>query len=168
MPIKDDDDDEFEGFESSNGAAKELNLSESQAIKEWKQRRDLEIEEREKLNSKKEEIIEKAKSTIDDFYENYNSKRDNHQKEILLEQEKFISKRDDFLKRGTLWDRVNELVTEVGELPGDESRDKTRFKELLTKLKAKKTFLEQEDIKNNWRLYKNLKKADIHVYLNIT
>ena len=44
---KDDDDDEFEGFESSNGAAKELNLSESQAIKEWKQRRDLEIEERE-------------------------------------------------------------------------------------------------------------------------
>ena len=50
---KDDDDDEFEGFKSSNGVAKELNLSESQAIKEWKQRRDLEIEEREKLNSKK-------------------------------------------------------------------------------------------------------------------
>ena len=49
---KDDDDDEFEGFESSN-AAKEPNLSESQAIKEWKQRRDLEIEEREKLNPKK-------------------------------------------------------------------------------------------------------------------
>lgn len=134
----DDDDDEFEGSTSSNGAAKELNLSESQAIKEWKQRRDLEIEEREKLNSKKkEELIEKAKSTIDDFYENYNTKRDNHQKEILQEQEKFISKRDDFLKRGTLWDRVNELVTEVGELPGDESRDKTRFKELLTKLKGK-------------------------------
>ena len=61
---KDDDDDEFEGFESSNGAAKELNLSESQAIKEWKQRRDLEIEEREKLNSKKEEIIEKLNQLL--------------------------------------------------------------------------------------------------------
>ncbi|RCK58977.1 Clathrin light chain [Candida viswanathii] len=115
----DDDGDDFDNFES-NGV-KELNLSESEPIKAWKQQ---------------QEILEKAKSTIDDFYENYNLKKDNHSKDILTEQEKFLNKRDDFLGRGTLWDRVNELVQDVGELP-DGDRDKTRFKELLTKLKGK-------------------------------
>ncbi|KAK6897389.1 Clathrin light chain [Candida tropicalis] len=131
----DDEDDDFDNFES-NGI-KELNLSESEPIKEWKQRRDLEIEEREKKNSaKKQEILDNAKSTIDDFYENYNLKKDNHSKDILAEQDKFLNKRDDFLGRGTLWDRVNELIEDVGELP-DGDRDKTRFKEILTKLKGK-------------------------------
>lgn len=131
----DDEDDEFDDFES-NGI-KELNLNESEPIKEWKQRRDLEIEEREKKNkAKKQEILDTAKSTIDDFYENYNLKRDSHSKEILAEQDEFINKRDDFLGRGTLWDRVNELIQDVGELPNGD-RDKTRFKEILTKLKGK-------------------------------
>ncbi|KAL6451953.1 CLC1 Clathrin light chain [Candida maltosa Xu316] len=142
----DDDDDEFEGFESSknniNNSSHNHQYSKSQAIKEWKERRDLEIGEREKKNkAKKEEILEEAKRTIDDFYENYNLKKDNHSKDILTEEDKFVEKRDNFLKRGTLWDRVNELVTEVGEVSVSDAdgshRDKTRFKELLNKLKNK-------------------------------
>ncbi|KAF3991723.1 hypothetical protein FT663_02596 [Candidozyma haemuli var. vulneris] len=132
---QEDEEDEFEGFDSAPSATRDL--SESEPLKEWKQRRDLEIEERESSNSKKkEDIISKAQQGIDDFYDNYNNKRESHAKDILKEQEEFLEKRDKFLSRGTLWDRVNELVGEVGELPED-NRDKTRFKGLLNKLKGK-------------------------------
>ena len=128
------EDDVNTGF-SSNASE---SIEDSKPIKEWKERRDLEISERENANSKKKEgIISKAQETIDDFYENYNNKKEKHSKDILKEQEEFLEKRDGFLKNGTLWDRVNELVEEVGELPDDGNRDKTRFKKLLGKLKGK-------------------------------
>lgn len=131
----DDDEDEFEGFGSAPPVTKDL--GESEPLKEWKQRRDLEIEERDRVNSKKkEEIVTSAQQNIDDFYDNYNSKREQHTKEIEAEEKEFLEKRDNFLKNGTLWDRVNQLVDGVGELPED-GRDKSRFKGLLSKLKGK-------------------------------
>ncbi|CAI5759460.1 unnamed protein product [Candida verbasci] len=137
QPQTQNSDDEFEGFESSK--SNDVDLSSSQPIKEWKHRRDLEIQQREKVNEKKKnDILEKAQSTIDDFYENYNLKKENHSKDLKKEIEEFISKRDNFLKNGTLWDRVNELIDNVGELPEtDDTRDKSKFKELLKKLKGK-------------------------------
>ncbi|CAN3357643.1 clathrin light chain [Diutina catenulata] len=133
-------DNQFEGWESQRSETqgeKSLDLGSSEPIKEWRQRRDLEIEERETANKKKkEDITKKAQQTIDDFYDNYNEKKDKHAKEVVDEQTKYVEKRDGFLGRGTLWDRVNELVKEVGEVPS-EGRDKTRFKEVLTKLKGK-------------------------------
>lgn len=125
---------EFEGF--GNQVSNSADTSGvSKHLEEWKERRDLEISERETANSKKkEEIVNKARETIDDFYDNYNSKKEKHSKDVLKEQEDFLEKRDGFLKRGTLWDRVNELVGEVGEVGGE--KDKTRFKGLLTKLKG--------------------------------
>lgn len=111
---------------------------ESKHLKEWQERRDLEIEQRESVNSKKkQEIVEKAQQTIDDFYDNYNTKKETHSKDLLKEEEEFLEKRDGFLKRGTLWDRVNEIVDEVGEVPTADDRDKGRFKDLLKKLKGK-------------------------------
>lgn len=136
--VADDDEEEFEGFESARNPNDKLLQGESKHLKEWKQRRDLEIEERESVNSKKkDDIVQKAQQTIDDFYDNYNNKKEQHSAEVLNEQEEFLKNRDDFLKRGTLWDRVNELVGEIGDVPGDDTRDKTRFKGLLTKLKGK-------------------------------
>ncbi|CUM65998.1 uncharacterized protein PRCAT00003652001 [Priceomyces carsonii] len=112
--------------------------ADSEPLKQWKERRDLEISEREEVNSrKKKDIISKARQTVDDFYDNYNSNKEQQSKEVLKEQEAFVEKRDQFLKRGTLWDRVNELVTEVGEVSTSEDRDKTRFKRLLKSLKGK-------------------------------
>jgi len=136
VPVDDEDDeDEFEGFGSAPPVSKDL--GESEPLKEWKERRDLEIDEREKANEKKkQDIIKSAQQNIDDFYDNYNSKREQHTKEVEEEEETFLAKRDDFLKNGTLWDRVNELVDGVGELPED-GRDKSRFKQLLSKLKGK-------------------------------
>ncbi|CAK9440995.1 uncharacterized protein LODBEIA_P48640 [Lodderomyces beijingensis] len=133
-----EEEEEFEGFSSGS-----KDLSSSEPIKEWKQRRDLEIEEREKVSrQKKQDLLAKAQQTIDDFYENYNLKKEKHSQTVVSEQEKFLAKRDGFLKNGTLWDRVNELIDNVGELSkndseAESSRDKTRFKEILKKLKGK-------------------------------
>lgn len=111
---------------------------ESPHIAEWKARRELEIEEREKANAlKKKDIIAKAQTSIDDFYENYNTKKDESSAEVQKEQEAFLEKKAGFLKRGTLWDRVGELISEVGDVPEDDERDKSRLKGLLEKLKGK-------------------------------
>lgn len=135
VPAEEESDDEFEGFSSvpQTSAIK----GESEPLKAWKERRDLEIEEREKANSKKKaEIIAAAQQSIDDFYDNHNNKKEEHAKQVLKEQDEFLEKRDGFLKRGTLWDRVNEIVDEAGE-GSESSRDKSRFKGLLSKLKGK-------------------------------
>lgn len=130
---EDDDDDEFEGFSSQPVASQE----DSQPLKEWAQRQALEIEEREKANAKKKaEIVAAAEKSIDDFYDNYNSKKELLAETVANEEKEFLEKRDGFLSRGTLWDRVNEIIDEVGELSLD-TRDKSRFKGLLTKLKGK-------------------------------
>lgn len=112
-------------------------LGDSKALKDWKERRDLEIAEREKANTKtKEEIVKKAQQTIDDFYDNYNTKKEQSSQQVLKDEEQFLEKRDKFLSKGTLWDRVNELTTEVGEVSlGD--RDKSRFNKILKNLKGK-------------------------------
>lgn len=131
-PINDENepDEEFEEFETTKFGGESKHLS------EWKQRRDLEINQRESVNlKKKQEIIEKAQQTIDDFYDNYNKKREEQSKQIRNEEESFLAKRDEFLSKGTLWDRVNLLTAEVGETGG--TRDKSRFKGLLAKLKGK-------------------------------
>lgn len=130
----DEDDDEFEGFASQPAA---INLEESQPLKEWAQRRQLEIEERDKQSAKKKaEIVAAAEQSIDDFYDNYNSKKEQLAEAVAKEEKEFLEKRDGFLARGTLWDRVNEIIDEVGDLDLN-GRDKSRFKGLLTKLKGK-------------------------------
>lgn len=137
--VKDEEPQEVEEPESDDFAPTQPNKfeGESKPLREWKERRDLEISEREKANAKrKEEIIAKAQQTIDDFYENYNIKKEKGSEEVSKEQEKFLEKRDNFLSNGTLWDRVNMLIDEAGELDSGE-RDKTRFKQLLGKLKGK-------------------------------
>ncbi|CCE72813.1 Piso0_000407 [Millerozyma farinosa CBS 7064] len=111
---------------------------EPRSIKDWRERRELEISERDKANAKKKEsIIEEARQTVDDFYDNYNSKKEQNSKKVLEEQQAFLEKRDNFLKRGTFWDRADELINEAGELPIDEKRDRSRLEGLLAKLKGK-------------------------------
>lgn len=134
--VKTEDDESAEPSTSKSADSQ----GESKHIKQWRERRDLEISEREKANSKKKkDIVSKAEQTIDDFYDNYNNKKEQHSKDVLKEQEQFLEKRDGFLKSGTLWDRVHELVDDVGEVPNESNRDKTRFKGLLGKLKGKES-----------------------------
>lgn len=111
-------------------------LEESEHIKEWISRRELEIQRRDELSeSKRNETREKAKKAIDDFYENYNSKKDDSIEQTKSEEKKFIQDRDDGLSAtGNTWDRIVKLI-DPSET-GTKDHDKSRFKELLMSLKG--------------------------------
>lgn len=165
-----DEDEEFEEFKSQfpevgdsevnevNGAVKgesvhheeaqsipdqfmNLNLEESEHIKEWKRTRDLEISKRDEIAARKlEEIKKEAEKAIDDFYENYNNKKEDAIAETKKEEKLFIEKRDKFLEDGTTWDRVVDLLgldKNSDAIDAENHRDKTRFRDLLLALKGK-------------------------------
>ncbi|KAG7808555.1 hypothetical protein KL921_003637 [Ogataea angusta] len=118
-----------------------LNLEESTHIQEWRKARELEIAKRDELAAKKlEEIKKEAEKAIDDFYENYNNKKDEAVEATRREEAEFLEKRDRFLERGTVWDRVVELLSltknsNASDLAG--YRDKSKFRDLLMSLKGK-------------------------------
>lgn len=128
----------------TSGVANEfakLDLNQSEHIKEWKERRNLEISKRDEIaNRKLNEIKEKAKQNIDDFYENYNNKKDVAINQTKKEEDEFLAKRDSFLERGTVWDRSIELLNlnkNSKSIDPENLRDKTKFKDLLLALKGK-------------------------------
>ncbi|CDK24219.1 unnamed protein product [Kuraishia capsulata CBS 1993] len=118
-----------------------LNLDESEPIKAWKERRTLEISKRDEVaKARAEELKDEAKKAIDDFYDNYSSKKDISIEETRKQEDAFLAKRDTFLERGTVWDRVVELLEltkNTNSVDTANHRDKTRFKELLLALKGK-------------------------------
>lgn len=118
-----------------------LDLNESEHIKEWKKTRDLEISKRDEIAARKlEEIKKEAEKAIDDFYENYNNKKDDAIAETKKEEKAFLEKREKFLEKGTTWDRVVELLKltkNSDAIDAENYRDKTRFRDLLLALKGK-------------------------------
>ena len=130
----------------TSGVANEfakLDLNQSEHIKEWKERRNLEISKRDEIANKKlNEIKDKAKQNIDDFYENYNNKKDVAINQTKKEEDEFLTKRDSFLERGTVWDRSIELLNlnkNSKSIDPENLRDKTKFKDLLLALKGKES-----------------------------
>lgn len=124
---------EEDGLENET---KKLSLEDSVAIKEWKQRQRLEIERRDEVSeSKKNETREKAKRAIDDFYEDYNTKKDDIIAKTQEEEKNFLAERDENVGVGSVWDQAAKLIdTSDAGLGG--GRDKSRFKELLLSLKG--------------------------------
>lgn len=117
---------------------KKLSLEDSEPIKEWKARQELEIQRRDELSeSKRNETLEKAKKAIDDFYENYNSKRDDAIDQTENEAKEFIEQRDSAVAGGgTSWDRIVKLIDISDKGTKSGGRDKSRFRELLLSLKG--------------------------------
>lgn len=126
------------GYTGLETAVKDLNLSESSAIKQWKERQELEIERRDQqAETKRKETTEKAQKAIDDFYENYNSKRDEGVKTTQKAAKEFLASIEDTsAAAGTTWDRALKLVDSSEKGSKDGSRDKTRFREILLSLKG--------------------------------
>lgn len=120
-----------------------LNLDESEHIKEWKAARDLEISKRDEIAERKlRDIKAEAEKAIDDFYDNYNNKKDDAIAETRKEAEKFMEKRDTFLDNGTVWDRVIDLLNldqNSDAIDAANFRDKTKFRDLLLALKGKES-----------------------------
>jgi hypothetical protein len=114
-----------------------LSLEDSEPLKEWKVRQELEIKRRDELSeSKKRETRDKAKAAIDDFYENYNTKKDESIEQTRGEAKTFLEERDNAVAGGTSWDRIAKLIDTSEKGTKVKGRDKSRFKEMLLSLKG--------------------------------
>lgn len=112
---------------------------EPDVIKQWRERRDLALQERaQRSDEKKAETVKAAQQNIDDFYENYNSKKEKSTAQTRREAEDFLAKREDTSAGGTSWERIAKLVdlSGKGAKGGAAGSDKARFRELLLTLKG--------------------------------
>jgi hypothetical protein len=122
------------GFQATVGDEED----EAEVIKEWRQKRDAQIEKRAaQFAAQREETVQEAQQNIDDFYENYNSKKDKAIAQTRKEAEQFLASRDDTVSGGTSWERIAKLVDVSGKgaKGGAAGSGKERFRELLVSLK---------------------------------
>ncbi|KAH8805670.1 clathrin light chain [Xylogone sp. PMI_703] len=111
---------------------------EPEVIKQWRERRDLALRERaERSQQKKEETIKAAQQNIDDFYENYNTKKEKMIAQTRREAEEFLNSREDTAAGGTSWERIAKLIdlSGKGAKGGASGTGKEKFRELLISLK---------------------------------
>jgi len=111
---------------------------EPEVIKQWRERRDLALQDRsEKSEERKAETVKAAQQNIDDFYENYNSKKEKTITQTRKDAEEFLANREDTSAGGTSWERIAKLVdlSGKGTRGGASGTGKERFRELLMSLK---------------------------------
>lgn len=104
----------------------------------WREKRDAEISRREEIASnKKTERVQKAQRDVDDFYENYNTKKDKSIARTRNEAKEFLENRQDTSSGGTSWERVAKLVdlSGKGAKGGAAGGGKEKFRELLMDLR---------------------------------
>lgn len=94
-------------------------------------------ERAEKSEQKKEETIKNAQQNIDDFYENYNSKKEKSIAQTRRDAEEFLANREDTSAGGTSWERIAKLVDLSGKgvKGGASGTGKEKFRELLLSLR---------------------------------
>ncbi|KZF21723.1 clathrin light chain [Xylona heveae TC161] len=121
----------------SYGAAVE-DEEEPEVIKQWRERRDLALQHRDEVSAtRKEETVKAAQTAIDDFYENYNNKKEKTLAQTRKEAEEFLNSREDTSAGGTSWERIAKLVdlSGKGTRGGASGTGKERFRELLLNLR---------------------------------
>ena len=107
----------------------------SAPLREWRERRDLQIQHiDERSAAKKSETVKAAQEAIDEFYENYNNRKD---KQTRKEAEEFLKNREDTTSGGTSWERIGKLVdlSGKGAAGGASGTSKARMRELLLSLR---------------------------------
>lgn len=111
---------------------------EPQVLKEWRERRDAALSHRDEVSSgKKAETVKAAQEAIDEFYENYNNRKDKQIAQTRKEAEEFLAKREDTTSGGTSWERIAKLVdlSGKGTAGGAQGTGKARMRELLVSLR---------------------------------
>ncbi|OBT45783.1 hypothetical protein VE00_03870 [Pseudogymnoascus sp. WSF 3629] len=114
------------------------NEPEPEVVREWRERRDLALQDREeKSEQKKAETIKDAQQNIDDFYDNYNQKKEKTVAQTRREAAEFLANREDTSAGGTSWERIAKLVdlSGKGTKGGASGTGKEKFRELLLNLK---------------------------------
>lgn len=126
------------GAPQSSYAPPSADEPEPEVIREWRERRDLAIQHRDQISEeKKQSTIKAAQGAIDDFYENYNNKKEKSIAQTRREAEEFLASRDDTTAGGTSWERIAKLVdlSGKGTRGGGSGSEKTKFRELLLSLR---------------------------------
>ncbi|KAI9861767.1 MAG: hypothetical protein M1813_005116 [Trichoglossum hirsutum] len=111
---------------------------EPEVIKQWRERRDLALQQREERSAlRNAETIKAARIAIDEFYENYNTKKDKTIAQTRKEADEFLASREDTAAGGTSWERIAKLVdlSGKGTRGGAPGTGKERFRELLLSLR---------------------------------
>lgn len=107
-------------------------------IKDWREKRDAGNAKRaEQFARQREETVAEAQRNIDDFYENYNNKKEKQIAATRKDAEQFLASREDTTSGGTSWERVAKIVDVSGKgaKGGASGSGKERFRELLTSLR---------------------------------
>lgn len=107
-------------------------------LKEWRAKRDEQNAKRaQQFAQQREETIAEAQRNIDDFYENYNNKKDKLISQTRKDAEQFLNSRDDVTSGGTSWERIAKIVDISGKgiKGGASGSGKERFRELLMSLR---------------------------------
>lgn len=126
--------DDFGDMQQSTTTAEDR----SHVVQEWKTKRDNEIREKDEAELEaKKKLQDEAIKYIDGFYDNYNKKKEQHISTTKKEAEEFLKERDQFFSQdNTTWDRVLQLIN-VDDADVIGGRDRSKFKEILLKLKGK-------------------------------
>ncbi|KAK2624624.1 hypothetical protein QTJ16_005817 [Diplocarpon rosae] len=125
-------------YQSSYSAPRAEIEEEPEVIKQWRERRDLALQDREARSAeRKNETVKAAQQNIDDFYENYNSKKEKGIAATRREAEQFLESREDTASGGTSWERIAKLVdlSGKGARGGASGSEKAKFRDLLLTLK---------------------------------
>ncbi|KAF7196335.1 Clathrin light chain [Pseudocercospora fuligena] len=112
--------------------------AEPDVVREWRERRDLQIQHRDEVSaSKKAETVKAAQEAIDEFYENYNNKKEKQIAQTRREAEEFLKSREDTTAGGTSWERIAKLVdlSGKGTTGGAAGSGKAKMRELLISLR---------------------------------
>jgi len=115
---------------------------EPDVIRQWREKQQEEIKARDEASkTKRQETISKAERAIDEFYEDYASKKERNIRENKDAEIDYIASLEASLSGGTTWDRICDLI----ELQNSQSKtiartgagttDLTRFKEVLLRLR---------------------------------
>lgn len=124
--------------QSSYSATPYHQEEEPEVIKAWREKRTAEIATRDEISAaKKQSTIKEAQQALDDFYDNYNDKKEKNIAQTRREAEEFLNSRDDTTAGGTSWERIGKLVDLSGKGPrgGAGGSGKERFRELLVSLR---------------------------------
>ncbi|QIW94658.1 hypothetical protein AMS68_000176 [Peltaster fructicola] len=111
---------------------------EPEVLKEWRERRNLAIQHRDEVSaSKKAETVKAAQEAIDEFYENYNNKKEKQIAQTQKEAQEFLRSREDTTSGGTSWERIAKLVDLSGKGSGGgaSGTPKAKMRELLINLR---------------------------------
>jgi hypothetical protein len=118
--------------------AEDREEDEPEVIKEWRESRDAANTKRaQQFARQREETIKEARQNIDDFYDNYNVKKEKGIAQTRKEAEQFLANREDTVSGGTSWERIAKLVDTSGKgaKGGAAGSGKEKFREMLVSLK---------------------------------